>query len=279
MSSAELFDAGFSGSSFPWCNNRFGRARIWKRLDCLLINNSCYDASFGVSVTHLARDPSNHSPLLLSFTTRLDDKPRPFRFLNAWATHPGFLEVVRKSWQQECVAKKQVEDGISVSAQESLRRAQAKFRQSLIVEESFWKHKKRSQSVIHRVQDEGGNWLSFEADIGQEAVKFFSSLFSVEATSSWNLSSVIPKLIQLADNAKLEEIPTMEDVRRVVSDMDGDSVAGPDGYTGKFFTFAWDIVAQDLYNAVVSFFCGAELPKKVTATLLLLIPKVITVAP
>lgn len=38
----------------------------------------------------------------------------------------------------------------------------------------------------------------------------------------------------------------MEDVRRVVSNMDGDSAAGPDGYTGKFFTFAWDIVAQDL---------------------------------
>ena len=72
-------------------------------MDRLLINNSYYDAGFGVSVTHLARDPSDHSPLLLSFTTRLDDKPRPFRFLNAWATHPGFLEVVRKSWQQECV--------------------------------------------------------------------------------------------------------------------------------------------------------------------------------
>lgn len=312
--------------------------QIWERLDRLLINNSCYNAGFGVSVTHLARDPSDHSPLLLLFTTRLDDKPRPFRFLNAWAIHPGFLEVVRKSWQQECVgapiqvlcskvkrlkadikvwnvqcfgnifnnvkraekevvlAKKQVEDDISVSAQESLRRAQAKFRQSLIVEECFWKQKarvrwldlgdknakffhsvvkqKRLQSVIHRVQDEGGNWLSSEADIGQEAVKFFSSLFSAEATSSWDLSSIIPNLIQPADNAKLEEIPTMEDVRWVVSDMDSGSAAGPDGYTGKFFTFASDIVAQDLYNAVVSFFCGAELPKKVIATLLLLIPKV-----
>ena len=42
----------------------------------------------------------------------------------------------------------------------------------------------------------------------------------------------------------------------------------------KFFTFAWDIIAQDIYNAVVSFFCGAELPRRVTATLIVLISKV-----
>ena len=43
---------------------------------------------------------------------------------------------------------------------------------------------------------------------------------------------------------------------------------------GSFFTFAWEVVAQDLYNAIVSFFCGAELPRFITATSIVLIPKV-----
>ena len=33
----------------------------------------------------------------------------------------------------------------------------------------------------------------------------------------------------------------------MVFDMHGDSVAGPDGYSRKFFTFAWDIIAQDTF--------------------------------
>ena len=56
--------------------------------------------------------------------------------------------------------------------------------------------------------------------------------------------------------------------------MDGESAAGPDGFTGKFFTFAWDVVAEDVYKAVLSFFCGVELPRSITATTIVLIPKV-----
>ena len=37
----QLEDVGFSGPKFTWCNNRFGRARIWKRLDRMLLNHSC----------------------------------------------------------------------------------------------------------------------------------------------------------------------------------------------------------------------------------------------
>ena len=48
--------------------------------------------------------------------------------------------------------------------------------------------------------------------------------------------------------------------------MDGGSVASQDGFTGKFFTFAWDIIAQDVHKAVVSFICGAELPRFFTST-------------
>nr|XP_027127799.1 uncharacterized protein LOC113743944 [Coffea arabica] len=296
MSSAELFDAGFSGSSFTWCNNRLGRARIWKRLDWLLLNASCYDVGLAVSVSHLARDPSDHSPLLLSVKTREEGKPLPFRFINAWTTYAGFRDVVQSSWQQGCSgspfqivcskltrlkadikgwnkrcfgnifansrraeeavleAEKRVEEEGSSDAQESLQRANVEWRRCLL--------------------DDQGYWIDSEEGIGAEAVRYFSSLFSAEPTSSWDLSPIIPRLIQESDNELLERVPSMEEVRRVIFAMDGDSAAGPDGYTGKFFTFAWDIIAQDIYNAVVSFFCGEEVPRRVTATFILLIPKV-----
>ncbi|XP_071912410.1 uncharacterized protein [Coffea arabica] len=74
MMEARVSDAGFSVSNYTWCNNRQGRAQ------------------------HLARDPSNHAPLLMTTSTRLDNKSKPFRFLNVWTTKAGLLDVIRDSW-------------------------------------------------------------------------------------------------------------------------------------------------------------------------------------
>ncbi|XP_071901311.1 uncharacterized protein [Coffea arabica] len=95
MAEAGVSDVSFSGSRFTWCNNRPGTARIWKRLDRLLVNGAALHLQHQVAVQHLGRDPSDHSPLLLSVVTRLDDKPRPFRFLNFWTMHKGFLDIIR----------------------------------------------------------------------------------------------------------------------------------------------------------------------------------------
>ena len=69
---AEVFDAGFLGSSFTWCNNRRGMARIWKRLDRLLINGECTELASAILVVHLARHPFDHAPAenLICYETR-----------------------------------------------------------------------------------------------------------------------------------------------------------------------------------------------------------------
>ena len=66
----------------------------------------------------------------------------------------------------------------------------------------------------------------------------------------------------------------MAEIKKVVFTMDGESTAGPGGFIGRFFTFAWEVVGQDLYEAVASFFCGHELPPSVASTLIVLISKV-----
>ena len=71
----------------------------------------------------------------------------------------------------------------------------------------------------------------------------------------------------------LEAFLSIEEVHRVVMSMDGDSEAGPDGFTSKFFTFAWEVIGKDVYNAIVNFFCGAKLPRFVTSISIVLIPK------
>lgn len=48
--------------------------------------------------------------------------------------------------------------------------------------------------------------------------------------------------------------------------MDGNSVTGLNGFLGKLFTFAWEVIAQEVFNAVVSFFFGAKLSQFITST-------------
>ena len=45
----------------------------------------------------------------------------------------------------------------------------------------------------------------------------------------------------------------MEEIKWAVFGMDRDSAAGPGGFTGKFFIFAWDILAQDVYHGILSY--------------------------
>ena len=66
------------------------------------MNEGCLDLGLDLAVSHLARESSDHAPLLMSVSTRLDNKPRPFKFLNFWTGREDFLPMVWDSWGQPC---------------------------------------------------------------------------------------------------------------------------------------------------------------------------------
>ena len=68
--------------------------------------------------------------------------------------------------------------------------------------------------------------------IGREAVRYFSNLFSAEPVTEFQLLHVIPNLGDDIDNMRLVEVPTLEEVKQVIFNMDGDSMLGSDDFTG-----------------------------------------------
>lgn len=50
--------------------------------------------------------------------------------------------------------------------------------------------------------------------------------------------------------------------------------SGPDGFGGGFFKNSWNIVGDDICNAVLEFFQTSKLLKQINATTISLIPKV-----
>lgn len=69
------------------------------------------------------------------------------------------------------------------------------------------------------------------------------------------------------------EEPTIEEVKVVVYGLNGDSTSDPDVFTRHFYHIACDIIGEDVLNMVRAFFYGAELPKFITHTNLVLLPK------
>ncbi|XP_071928033.1 uncharacterized protein [Coffea arabica] len=133
---------------------------------------------------------------------------------------------------------------------------------------------RRMKSVIHRIQKSNREWVDDETSICAEAVSFFQDLFTEEGSRpSSEMLEIIPTILTEQDNMELTEVPSLNEVKKVIFSMDGDSAAGPDGFTGKFFTEAWEVVAEDVHRAIMSFFCGAMLPRSVTATAIVSLTK------
>ncbi|XP_071940013.1 uncharacterized protein [Coffea arabica] len=206
-----------------------------------------------------------------------------------------FYVVSREAEASVLRAEARVETEASENAQIELHRSQAQLNRALSVEEEFWKQKarvkwlrhgdcnskffhatlrqRRMQGQIHRIKDETGIWVKTDEDISREAIRYFSDLFSAPAESSSDLLHVIPANVTAEENMSLEADPSFDEVKRTIFAMDGDSAASPDGFMGKLFTFAWEVIGQDVYNAVLSFFCRAELPHFITSTSIVLLPK------
>lgn len=98
LAATRLTDLGFPGPIYTWWNKREGTSTIHQRIDRLLGNSEWLGLFRSSSVLHLNRTCSDHSPLLLNYSMLNRTHLSAFRFLNVWATHPTFLDIVKASW-------------------------------------------------------------------------------------------------------------------------------------------------------------------------------------
>lgn len=107
-----------------------------------------------------------------------------------------------------------------------------------------------------------------------EGKKFYQQLLSSEGTECLNhLFGVIPSLVTDEQNAALVPVPTCEEVKSVIFSMERDHSPGPDGFTAYFYQVCWDLIANDVFLAVKSFFQRDAFPLAWKSTFISLIPK------
>ncbi|MQL78458.1 hypothetical protein Taro_010893 [Colocasia esculenta] len=103
ISGASLTNAGYIGSNFTWSNNCIRQAAVKARLDRFLLNSNCDSMYIGLKVRHLPKGPSDHAPLMVTFSSS-PPVPARFTFLSMWITHGSFKDTVKAAWEESLKA-------------------------------------------------------------------------------------------------------------------------------------------------------------------------------
>lgn len=91
-----LFDISIQGRKYT-CYHSNGSCK--SRIDRALVNERWLEKWSETGLRGLPRSVSDHCAIVLH-TNTVDWGPKPFRFINAWMSHPSFLELVSNSWRE-----------------------------------------------------------------------------------------------------------------------------------------------------------------------------------
>ncbi|XP_041995777.1 uncharacterized protein LOC121745902 [Salvia splendens] len=177
------------------------------------------------------------------------------------------------------VAQAEFKDRPSPENRTEINKLIAEYICLLRMEEDFWRQakagskQKRIRMRIHKINSDGRE-ITEETEIKNSAVQFFQNLLAPEPTvlEEPDLSLINPSPPS-DDMNSLAKDPEAEEVKRAVFGISGDSAPGPDSLTATFFQACWEIIGRDVVAAISQLFHGVYLPRSVTATSIVLIPK------
>ncbi|GKA68338.1 reverse transcriptase domain, reverse transcriptase zinc-binding domain protein, partial [Tanacetum coccineum] len=134
---------------------------------------------------------------------------------------------------------------------------------------------RRNSNRVRGVCDENGNW--FEGDnVAVQFVnhfeKFLGNKGDVEQIE--NPSELFTNKISQGKTEDMVREVTNKEIKDVIFDIGNDKAPGPDGFTATFFKKSWDIVGNNVCDAVKEFFKANKLLGEVNATLITLVPKI-----
>lgn len=206
------------------------------------------------------------------------------------------FDAVTDSERRVALAESAFDANPTPEAREALSKEQANLLLHLCREEIFWRQKahvkwakdgdantkffhmsvkdRHRRQRINSIRNDEGVLLDSQPQIQNEAVRFFTHLYQGgDSTRMDELLTHIPTLLQPNDHSLLLQPVTLSEVKQAVWELDPDSAAGPNGFTGLFFRHCWDLIADDVLFAVLDFFAGVPIPWAFSTAQIVLLPK------
>ncbi|GAU22700.1 hypothetical protein TSUD_138230 [Trifolium subterraneum] len=300
------------GAEFTWNNGRGGFRHTEKRLDRAICNHAWMDLCNVSSVSTLIRHKSDHFPLLLEVQLSSLSLASSFKFMKMWSSDPNCKNIVLdcwntdvtgcpmfvlskklkilkdklKIWNKECFGNvheyvktaeqrlQQIQEQIQNSGHsdallEEQKLANISFEDALNRQEAFWQEK--ANLNWHLEGDRNTKFFHRTAKI-KSSTKYINSLQDGDRDSLL-VEEVIPTLVTDEINALMTILPSHDEIKVAVFALNKDSAPGPDGFGAFFYQHYWDIVKNDVINAVLEFFTTSWILPGFNSNIIALLPK------
>lgn len=136
-------------------------------------------------------------------------------------------------------------------------------------------NRRRRRNTIHKIKTQDEEWIHDEERIGEEAVKFFSTLFSVSNICNTDDVCSHLKRCLTSDQATLLTYPyilvEIDDVLKLMGPL---KAPGSDELPAIFFQKHWSIVREEVCSLVLGVLNDRMDPREINHTLIALVPKV-----
>nr|XP_025636528.1 uncharacterized protein LOC112730680 [Arachis hypogaea] len=288
----ELVDLALSDRMFTWF-----RGQSCSHIDRVLVSLEWVEEFPDIRLKGGPRGLSDHCPLIVD-VTRVRVGPRPFRSLDSWFTHEGFLQTVREEWRRigdvQFIDKlkalmvplgrwhrdnfgnmdgritrfeeeiKKVDDLVSNGVYDGTMEAR---RKALVSSCKIW----YMQKELHWKQLP----RSRHAKEMDRNTRYFHNLASARRRN--NRIDALMINGSNVEATELESLPSVEEIKDAVWDCGSTKAPGSDGYNMNFIKKCWEEVGREFTEAVMGFFQSATLPRDSNITWVALARKFVSV--
>ncbi|XP_026459855.1 uncharacterized protein LOC113360571 [Papaver somniferum] len=129
------------------------------------------------------------------------------------------------------------------------------------------------RNLISELEVNDGNVISDQSQIVDALIQHFQKIEEQSVNIKEELLEVVPQLITEEDQKILDVIPSTEEIKAIVFDMDPESTPGPDGFSGIFYRSCWEIIQDDLVAAIQFCWRRRFIPKGMNSSFLVLLPE------
>ncbi|XP_057249345.1 uncharacterized protein LOC130590807 [Beta vulgaris subsp. vulgaris] len=136
--------------------------------------------------------------------------------------------------------------------------------------------RRRGQNHIYKVKDSRGVWAENQEDIEKAFMEFYKDLLGNEMANRRKVSSSVlneGEKLNIRQQEELCQPFCREEVKKALDEIEDNKAPGPDGYSSHFFKKAWEVIGEDVTEAVLDFFRTGKILKQINNTTLCLIPK------
>ncbi|XP_028111135.1 uncharacterized protein LOC114309562 [Camellia sinensis] len=270
-------DISYSGCHFTWANKQVDGHYIASKIDRVLVNDNWLKTFPFSHAQFCLSGPSDHSPAILSIildVSREELENIQFKL----DRDPGNMEFQSS---ERILCKKYI-DLCQVVGSLAKQKSRIQWLSLGDRNSSFFFRTVRNninRGRISSITMDNGVRVTKPLDIHEASVSHFSNLLGSPSVGTYDgfgrVNELINKRLSSAQVTTLGQDVTVEEITSAFRSLNPNKALGPDGYSTGFFHSAWDIVGNEVIQAIKSFFDLGELLKEIyctTVALVLTIP-------